>query len=486
MQPRIALPLVLLLASGCAQLPSEGDAVLADRQPREQTAPAASAPAPLESTTVSPKLQPATELAVTVPPVEAAAPPKSLWPRITGGFAMAPMDNDLVREWENWYASRPDYVERMINRSSHFLFHIVEQVEKRGMPMEVALLPMIESAYNPVAYSRAHASGIWQFIPSTGKDFGLRQNWWYDGRRDVIAATEAALDYLQKLYGMFGDWQLALASYNWGEGAVGRAMERNRAKGLPTDYESLTVPSETRSYIPKLIAVKNIISNPARYGLTIADIPNEPYFDTVTLKRHIDMKLAAKLAEIPLDEFKFLNPGHNKPVIKAGEAERIVLPRHKVAIFQENFEKHDTPLVSWRTVTLRSGQKAEQVAAEHGMTLTELKQVNGLAGQRRIVAGQPLLVPLQGGDAEPHLPDLPVTPVTLPKAIQAAKASAKAKRFAEARGKARVQKATQKRVVQRGKDKPVVRAASGGKVKVSQSAKKAAKPTKQRVSATRR
>jgi membrane-bound lytic murein transglycosylase D len=484
MQPRIALPLVLLLASGCAQLASEGDGVAADRQPSAQATPATPAPLP-ELPIASPKLQPATEL-VAVPPPDAEAPPKSLWPRITGGFAMAPMDNDLVREWENWYASRPDYVERMINRSSHFLFHIVEQVEKRGMPMEIALLPMIESAYNPIAYSRSHASGIWQFIPSTGKDFGLRQNWWYDGRRDVIAATEAALDYLEKLHGMFGDWQLALASYNWGEGAVGRAMERNRAKGLPTDYESLTVPPETRSYVPKLVAVKNIISNPARYGLTIADVPNEPYFDTVTVQRHIDMKLAAKLAEIPLDEFKFLNPGHNKPVIKAGEAERIVLPRHKVATFLENFEKHDEPLVSWRTVTVRSGQKAEQVAAQHGMTLTELKQVNGLAQQRRIVAGQPLLVPLQDGDAEPHLPDLPATPLTLPKAIKAAKASAKAKRFAEAKRKGGVRKVAQKRAVRRGKGKVVVRAASGRKVKVSQTARKAAKPTKRRVSVIRR
>lgn len=386
---------------------------------------------------------------------------------------MAPMDNDLVREWENWYASRPDYVERMIGRSGHFLFHIVEQVEKRGMPMEIALLPMIESAYNPVAYSRSHASGIWQFIPSTGKDFGLRQNWWYDGRRDIIAATEAALDYLHKLHGMFGDWQLALASYNWGEGAVGRAMEKNRVKGLATDYESLTVPAETRGYIPKLIAVKNIISNPARYGLTIADIPNEPYFDTVTLKRHIDMKLAAKLAEMPTEEFKFLNPGHNKPLIKAGEAERIVLPKHKVATFLENFEKHDRPFVSWQAVTLRAGEKAENVAAQHGMTLAELKQVNGLQTQRRIVTGQPLLVPLKNGTSDPELPDLPATPVTLPKALQAAKAAAQSKRYAQAKGG---RAAAQRVAAAKARKSPqLLRADSGRKVvKVAAPAKPAA------------
>ena len=225
------------------------------------------------------------------------------------------------------------------------------------MPMEVALLPMIESAYNPVAYSRSHASGIWQFIPSTGKDYGLRQNWWYDGRRDVIAATDAALDYLEKLYGMFGDWNLALASYNWGEGAVGRAIERNRAKGLPTDYESLTMPAETRNYMPKLIAVKNIISNPARYGLQIADMPNEPYFETVRVKRHIDVKVAAKLAEMPLEEFKFLNPGHNKPVIKPAKASASCCRSTKRLCSSATSTSNDKPLVSWQAVTLRAGRK---------------------------------------------------------------------------------------------------------------------------------
>jgi membrane-bound lytic murein transglycosylase D len=502
MRARIALPLLLLFASGCAQLPEGSQMNLtAEQQPAVVVAekPKSSAPAPLQTlpqntagvataavpqgnpaaaesapnTTAStfpwsartnrprvagkPVLRPESANPQVVAPAPAAAepegPPKSLWPRITKGFTMAPFESDLVRDWENWYASRPDYVARMIDRSSHFLYHIVEQVEKRGMPMEIALLPMIESAYNPVAYSRSHASGIWQFIPSTGKNFGLRQNWWYDGRRDVIAATDAALDYLEKLYGMFGDWQLALASYNWGEGAVGRAMERNRAKGLPTDYENLTVPAETRGYIPKLVAVKNIILNPARYGLQIADIPNEPYFATVKLKRHIDVKLAAKLADMPLDEFKFLNPGHSKPVIRAGEAERIVLPKHKVESFLANVDKHDKPLVSWEAVTLRRGDKAERVAAQHGMTLAELKQVNGLQHQKKLVVGQPLLVPLKEPVAEPQLPDIPVTPVPLQKAVQAAKAAASAKTaHAKAPLAARpgVHKAAQKGAVHKG------------------------------------
>lgn len=444
MRTRGVIPFVLLLTSACAQLPTESvEGVLGDAQPphREEPTPVASAPALVAAPAIitpapaaaAPAPAPSATEQVPTPATTAPAaplPPRNLWTRVTGGFAMAPMDNALVREWENWYAKRPDYVARMIHRSSHFLFHVVEEVEKRRMPMEIALLPMIESAYNPVAYSHAHASGMWQFIPSTGKDYGLRQNWWYDGRRDVIAATRAALDYLQKLHGLFGDWQLALASYNWGEGAVGRAMERNRARGLPTDYESLTVPAETRHYIPKLIAVKNIISNPARFGLAIADIANEPYFETVLVNRHIDTKLAATLAGISLEEFRFLNPGHNKPVIKATGGQLIVLPRDKTPAFIENLSKNDTPLVSWKAVRLRPGEKVEQVAAQHGMTLAELKQVNGLHSQRRVVAGQPLLVPIKGGATDPQLLDLPANPVKV-KASAVAKKGAQTKKTAQ-------------------------------------------------------
>jgi membrane-bound lytic murein transglycosylase D len=512
MHSKIALPLIVLLASGCAQIPDTpgesafGEAVpgVVANAPVAVSAPEVAPPIPGSSATpaepviagpvAAPPMRTTTRLsraehaaaraaaAKAAEAAEAAAPSNSVWTRITRGFAMAPFDSELVREWENWYASRPDYVARMIDRSTHFLFHIVEQVEKRGMPTEIALLPMIESAYNPVAYSRSHASGIWQFIPSTGKDFGLRQNWWYDGRRDVIAATNAALDYLEKLHGMFGDWQLALASYNWGEGAVSRAIERNRAKGLPTDYESLTMPPETRGYIPKLMAVKNIVLNPARFGLEIADIPNEPYFEMVTLKRHIDVKLAARFAEMPLEEFKFLNPGHNKPVIRAGESERIVLPKHTVATFRANLAKHDRPLVSWDAVTLRRGQKVERVAAEHGITLAELKQPNGLQNQKKLVPGQPLLVPAKSG-ADPQLPDLPVTPVpvSIPKAVQAAKAAAAANKTVQVKGSASrpvVQRAAQRAAAQKAAAQKAAAQRAGAQKAAAQksAAQKPAKP----------
>ena len=289
---------------------------------------------------------------------------------------------------------------------------------------------------------------MWQFIPSTGKLYGLQQNFWYDGRRDVLAATSAALDYLEKLHGMFGDWNLALAAYNWGEGAVGRAIAKNQAKGLPTDYESLTMPGETRNYVPKLQAVRNIIANPEQFGITLANVPNRPYFATVTTSRHIDVKLAASFAEMSIEEFRFLNPAHNKPVIKASGTETIVLPIDKIAVFQRNLAANERPLVSWQAYTMRRSDKPEQIAAKHGMTLAQLKEVNGVNGTKKIVAGQTLLVPLKG-TAEPHLPDLPAPKVTLarykPKKARCVQVSTKAgKKQMQCRAPARKVQASKK------------------------------------------
>lgn len=420
MLPRMsALLTIAMLVAACAQLPhseeiaTPGDAVPragdmpgpAEADTRESAPPQPVAPGPATA-------QPLPSAQPPAAPKEAKIPANNLWQRIRDGFRMADLDNPLVREWETWYSSRPDYVARMVERSSRVLFHVIEEVERRNMPAEVALLPMIESAYNPQAYSRAHASGMWQFIASTGKLYGLNQNWWYDGRRDIVAATNAALDYLEKLHGMFGSWDLALASYNWGEGAVSRAIAKNQAKGLPADYENLTMPAETRNYLPKLQAVKNIIADPARFGLQLADIPNEAYFATVTTKRNIDVELAARFAEIPVEEFRFLNPAHNKPVINANSAETIVLPKHKVATFLANLERHAQPLVSWQAYSVKPGERPEKIAAKHGISLFELKQINGISGRKKITTGQPLLVPVKAG-VEPNLANLPATPLAM-------------------------------------------------------------------------
>ena len=225
-------------------------------------------------------------------------PPSDLWDRIRAGYAMPDLDDPLVAKWEKFYSERPEYMARIVDRSGKYMFYIVTELERRGMPLEIALLPMIESAFNPIANSSAKASGIWQFIPSTGTSYGMKQDWWADSRRDIVKATNGALDYLSNLHGMFGDWQLALASYNWGEGSVGRAVQKAKMRNKDGTYLSLDMPAETRNYLPKLQAVKNIIRNPAAFGITIATIPNEPYFKTITLAHAIDLKRAAQLAEM--------------------------------------------------------------------------------------------------------------------------------------------------------------------------------------------
>ncbi|CAH1905846.1 Membrane-bound lytic murein transglycosylase D precursor [Candidatus Nitrotoga sp. HW29] len=324
-----------------------------------------------------------------------------LWQRIRNGYALRQLDSPLVASHEQWYAKRPDYMQRMTERGQRYLHFIVEEVERRGMPSEIALLPMIESAFNPGGYSTASASGIWQFIPSTGKHFGMQQNWWYDGRRNIISATLGALDYLQKLHGMFGDWELALAAYNWGEGAVQRALASNRKLGLPANYASLKMPSETRNYVPKLQAIKNIISDPANFGLALHPVPNQPYFVAVSTSKNIDMELAAGLADVTLDEFRALNPAHNRPVILQENSEVLLLPVDKVETFRANLASNSLPLVSWQIYKSRKGERINGLAARFGLSPETFRSINGLSTkQLKVSTGQMLLVPLNGQSAK--------------------------------------------------------------------------------------
>ncbi|VVE80260.1 transglycosylase SLT domain-containing protein [Pandoraea sputorum] len=316
-----------------------------------------------------------------------------LWSRIRHGFSIPDLDTDLAQDRTQWYAQRPEYVERMIQRSEKYLFHIVEELERRHMPTELALLPFVESAYNPQALSTAKAAGMWQFIPSTGKTYNLKQNMFQDERRDVLASTTAALDYLSKLYAMFGDWHLALAAYNWGEGNVQRAIDRNQAQGLPTDYLSLRMPTETRYYVPKLQAIKNIIAHPDIYSVKLPDIPNHPYFVSVTTKRDIDVALAAKLADLPLDEFRALNPSFRKPVILGAAQPQILLPFDSAEVFQRRLKGYDKPLSSWTTYTSASRERPEDVARKLGVDAAVIRSVNNIAPRMRLKAGSTLLVP---------------------------------------------------------------------------------------------
>jgi len=416
MTPRIAIALALSLAWNMASAAEAATERAADSL---QTLPNLRSPG---VTSTESALQ--TGTAGALPVIEILAPPpltetidltvepEELYQRIRQGFSMPNINTPSVLHHQQWYLNHPESLRRMVERSSRYLHHIVEEIEKRGMPMELALLPMVESAYNPTAYSRSRASGLWQFIPATGKQYKLEQNWWLDARRDIIASTAAALDYLQYIYELHGDWHLALASYNWGEGAVGRAINKNKALGLPTDYLSLSMPDETRQYVPKLQALKNIFSNPkVLTNLNLRGVPNRPYFATVTKTANIDVKLAAKLAEMPVQEFVALNPAHNRPVIKSETP--LVIPADKVDRFINNLEAHEEseqPLASWQAYTLRPGETLEQVAARFGMTVAALKAVNGINGKARVAAGQPLLVAGKEGADAADLAGLPEPP----------------------------------------------------------------------------
>ncbi|MEO8523244.1 MAG: transglycosylase SLT domain-containing protein [Caldimonas sp.] len=316
-----------------------------------------------------------------------------LWERVRRGFAMPDLDNDLVRDRERWYATRPDYVARMTERGGRYLFHIVEELDKRGMPTELALLPFIESAYNPQAMSVARASGMWQFIPSTGRDFELKQNMFRDDRRDVLASTRAALDYLQKLYAMFGDWQLSLAAYNWGEGSVQRAVARNQKAGLPTNYESLRMPAETQLYLPKLQAVKNIILRPADFGLQLPELFNHPYFLSVPIERDMDVAVAIRIAGISLEEFQTLNPQMNRPVILAAGTSQVLLPYDNANRFVRDLPLHRGPLASWTAWTAPRTMKPGEAAKSIGMSEEALRDINHIPARMLIKAGSTLLVP---------------------------------------------------------------------------------------------
>jgi membrane-bound lytic murein transglycosylase D len=382
------------IAPGSQPLTSSGVTAPGSVAAKQSESPASTAPIVQESA-----LLPATSYTQPFAPVE--APPTDIWDRIRAGYAMEDLDDELVGKWEKYYADRPDYVARIVERSSKYMFYIVTELERRNMPLEIALLPMIESAFNPIAHSTAKASGIWQFIPSTGSAFGMKQDWWADSRRDIVAATNGALDYLTKLHGMFGDWQLALASYNWGEGAVMRASNRAKNSGKDGTYLTLNMPAETRNYLPKLQAVKNIIRNPSAFGLTIASVPNEPYFKTITLAHALDLKKAAQLAGMTESEFVALNPAHNRPVIAGRGDFQILLPADKAEQFISRLEADENPRVSWMAYKTKPGDRVDSVAQRFGTTVSALKSVNGIRGaSNTLPVGYNLLVPSDGPSSD--------------------------------------------------------------------------------------
>ena len=321
------------------------------------------------------------------------APSDNLWIRIRDGFQMEPMNTPIEIEQVRWLSARPDYVNRSMTRSSRYLFYIVQEVNARNMPTEIALLPFVESAFVTNAKSSAKAVGLWQFMPATGKDFRLTQNVFRDERRDVLQSTDAALDYLQRLHDQFGSWELALAAYNWGAGNVAKAQKRNLAAGLPTNYESLTMPKETRNYVPKLMAYRQIVLDPQAYGIVLPELENHPYFVALDVDNDIDVALVIKLAEIPEEEFHNLNPSFNKPVILSNANQQILLPFAHAEIFQSNLKAYNKPLSTWTAVKVAKTESVDQLAKTLGVEVDALRSVNGIPRGMRVKVGSTVLIP---------------------------------------------------------------------------------------------
>ncbi|ARU06766.1 lytic transglycosylase [Comamonas serinivorans] len=384
---------VSVLATGCATLDNSGTSADASSRKPAQSTRLASQPA-------SGEMGPLEAGQLNHQGVARLEAPNDLWERIRRGFAMPDLEGDLVRSREDWYTERPEYLLRMTERSRMYIFHVVEELERRNMPTELALLPFVESAFNPQAVSSAKAAGMWQFMPATGKYFDLTQNVFRDDRRDILASTRAALDYLQKLHNMFGDWHLALAAYNWGEGNVGRAIQRARDAGEPTDYASLRMPNETRMYVPKLQALENIIASPEKFGATLPEIGNHPFFDTVRLTSDIDVATAAELAEIRVDEFKALNPSIHRPIVFAAGTPEILLPWDNAEVFKRNLQaRQSRRLASWTAWVAPSNMTVSEAARTNNMSEEEFRSLNNVPPRMLVKAGSTLLVPRGDGAA---------------------------------------------------------------------------------------
>lgn len=320
--------------------------------------------------------------------------PDDLWHRIRQGFQLSVIENTRVNAQLRWYASHQAYMDRVADRATPYFHYIVEAVEEREIPLEIALLPIVESAFDPFAYSHGRAAGLWQFVPGTGRRFKLKQNWWYDGRRDVAEATRAALDYLEYLHSQFDDWLLALAAYNSGEGNVFKAIRRNRAQGKPVDFWNLRLPRETRAYVPKLLALQRIVSNPDTYNITLKTVADEPRLARVRLTGQIDLALVAELADVPVSDVYLLNPGFNRWATDPDGPHELFLPLEKKDLFEARLTEIPADQhVRWRRHKIGSGETLSEIAARYNTTVSMLRQINGISGNV-IRSGKHLLVPV--------------------------------------------------------------------------------------------
>jgi membrane-bound lytic murein transglycosylase D len=316
--------------------------------------------------------------------------------RMVGGFSLSfPKHQRRVEQELNWYRSHPNYIKRIQERAEPYLHFILEEIDKRDIPSEIALLPAVESAFRPFAYSPGRAAGMWQFIPSTGRHFGLKQNWWYDGRRDVVSSTEAALDFLKRLNKQFnGDWELALAAYNSGAGTVRNAIRRNQKKGKPTDFWSLKLPTETSAYVPRLLALSEVFRHPNQHGVTLLNLPDEPYFTMIDIGSQLDLALAADMAGLPIQDFYLLNSGFNRWATDPEGPHRLNIPLDKADAFIAKLEQlPPEKRVTWKRYKIKPGDSLSVIARHNNTTVKLLRQVNKLRGNN-IRAGRHLLIPV--------------------------------------------------------------------------------------------
>ncbi|WP_448212125.1 LysM peptidoglycan-binding domain-containing protein [Colwellia sp. MEBiC06753] len=329
---------------------------------------------------------------------------EDIWAHMREQLTFDIPQNDRVIAQRNWYAKHQSYLDRVAKRAEPFIHYIVQELEANDMPIEMALLPIVESAFDPFAYSHGRASGMWQFVPGTGKRFGMKQNWWYDGRRDVIASTQGAIAYLKYLNKYFdGDWLLALAAYNSGEGRVKRAMKNNARKNKPTDFWSLDLPKETRAYVPKLLALADIVKRPETFNVKLYEIDNVPVIESVDIGSQIDLAKAAKLADLSLAEFQRLNPGFNRWATDPQGPHYVVVPRTKAENFQTALAKlSDKDRLSWQRYKIKNGDSLIRIAKHFNTTPELIRSVNNIEGNN-IRAGKHLLIPVAAQELDDYI-----------------------------------------------------------------------------------
>ncbi|MEJ2592782.1 MAG: LysM peptidoglycan-binding domain-containing protein [Candidatus Thiodiazotropha sp.] len=391
--------IIACLFTACQTLPSgESHQSLVQSQPLSAEAVQAVQTPPadgrvqitaMQQSAILEQLQTAVEAAV------AAAEPPDLITRMVSEFELPTSQDQRVLQELNWYGSHPNYIDRIQERAEPYLHFILEEIDKRDMPAEIALLPAVESAFQPFAYSPGRAAGMWQFIPSTGRLYGLKQNWWYDGRRDVVASTRAALDYLQRLSRQFdGDWELALAAYNSGAGTVRAAIRRNLKKGKPTDFWSLDLPDETSAYVPRLLAIAEIFRHPDTYDIELMSFPDEPYFTSVDVGSQLDLAMAADMADLSIQDLYLLNSGFNRWATDPDGPYSLNLPIDKAEIFRDRLEAlPPEKRLTWKRYQIKPGDALSTIARKHNTTTKLLRQVNKIRGNN-IRAGKHLLIPV--------------------------------------------------------------------------------------------